>query len=63
MKRVTIEWNTNFFEERTEGSHFAEEDVTIHDNGWVTIQVQNNVIIHYSPSVITRIIITEGTGL
>lgn len=62
-KRVTIEWNSNFPEITDGQSHFTEEDVEINSNGWVTVQQQDNVVVHYSPASVKRVIVTEGTGL
>lgn len=62
-KRVTIEWNDGFYTCERENCHFSEEDVTIHDNGWVTVQQQDNVIVHYSPISIQRVTVTEENSL
>lgn len=59
MKKVHITWNKEFFYVREESEYYSEEDVTIHDNGWVTIQQDEYLTIHYPPQRINMITVYE----
>lgn len=56
MSKVVIDWNPEYYHCLPEETvFFSEEDVKIHDNGWVTIEQNSDHITHYPPHRILSI--------
>lgn len=62
MSKVAIEWNPEYYQTLPEETQFfSEEDVTIHDNGWVTIEQNSDHITHYPPHRILSITVARSS--
>ena len=61
MSKVFIDWNMEYYaQERENTTSYSKEDVTIHENGWVSIQQDSDTIIHYPPQRINKIVVKEN---
>lgn len=59
MGRVFISWNKSFYADGEETEHYGEEDVILHENGWVSIKQESETVTHYPPQRINKIVVTQ----